>query len=107
MPQSKPGHVDTGKRWVEEVFAHISTELRESVAIVRCTWQENDPEYRLCFQLAGHEEEALSFTRGTLSTCGRPNHGAVRHRVEATIRSRLTRRPRGVGEAHEEKTRGL
>jgi len=97
MPQRKPEQVETGKRWVEEVFAHISTELRESVAIMRCTWQENDPEYRLCFQIAGQDEETLSFTRGTLSTCGRPNHGAVRQRVEATIRSRLTRRARGMG----------
>jgi len=79
------------------MFEHISTELRDSVVIVHWEMQDNDPEYYLCFQIAGHDEERLSFTRGTLHTCGKPNHGAVRQRVEAAIRHRLTRWARGVG----------
>jgi hypothetical protein len=96
MPQRKPGQVETGKRWVEEVFEHISTERRDSVAIVRCTWQDNDPEYHLRFQIAGQDEETLSFTRGTLKTCGKSGHNAVRQRIEAAIRERLTRRATGA-----------
>jgi hypothetical protein len=94
MPQKQ---VDLGKRWVRHVFEHISTELKETVVVAHWDWQENDPAYCLRFQVAGHDEERLFFTRGTLSTCGRPNHGAVRQRVEAAIRHRLTRRARGVG----------
>jgi len=95
MPQRKRGQVETGKRWVADMFEHIRTELRESVVIVHWEMQDNDPEYSLRFQIAGQDEERLSFTRGTLSTCGRPNHGAVRQRVEATIRGRLTNRGTG------------
>lgn len=95
MPQRKRGQVETGKRWVAHIFEHISTELRDSVVLVHWEMQDNDPEYCLRFQLAGQAEQRLFFTRGTLSTCGRPNHGAVRQRVEATIRSRLTSRGTG------------
>ena len=70
--------VETGKRWVQNVFEQISNELKDTVVIVHWDLQDNDPEYRLCFQLAGQDEETLSFTRGTLRTCGNPHHDAVR-----------------------------
>jgi len=88
--------VETGKRWVQNAFEHIRTELKDPVVIVHCDWQDNDPEYRLCFQVAGQDKEILSFSRGTLLTCGRPNHGAVRQRIEAAIRHRLTRSDAGA-----------
>ena len=82
-------HVEIGKRWMKNLFEQISIELKDTVVLVHWEMQDNDPEYRLCFQLAGQDVETLSFTRGTLNTCGRLNHGAVRERVEATIRNRL------------------
>ena len=81
--------LEIGKRWVKNVFEHISTELKDIVVIVHWDLQDNDPEYRLCFQRAGQDEETLSFTRGTLRTCGKGGHEAVRRRVEAAIRHRL------------------
>jgi len=81
--------VETGKRWVKNVFERISNELKDTVVIVHWDLQDNDPEYHLCFQIAGQDEEMLSFTRGTLRTCGKPDSDAVRQRVEATIRNRL------------------
>lgn len=83
--------LETGKRWVNSVFEHISTELKDTVAIVHYDWQDNDSEYRFCFQVAGQDKEVLSLSRGTLLTCARPNYGAVRQRIEAAIRHRLTR----------------
>jgi hypothetical protein len=62
------------------------------VVIVHWEMQDTDTACRLCFHIAGQEEEALSFTRGTLKTCGKSGKNAVRQRVEAAIRSRLTRR---------------
>jgi len=88
--------VETGKRWITNSFEHISTELKDTVVLVHWELQDNDPEYRLCFQIAGQEEETLSFTRGTLRTCGKADEEAVRQRVEAAIRSRLTRRGTGA-----------
>jgi len=88
--------VETGTRWVKHIFAHISHELKDTVMLVHWEWQDNEPEYRLCFQIAGQEEEALSFTRGTLRTCGKADQEAVRQRVEAAIRRRLTRRGTGA-----------
>ena len=81
--------LEIGKRWVKNVFEHISTELKDIVVIVHWDLQDNDPEYRLCFQRAGQDEETLSFTRGTLRTCGKADQEAVRRRVEAAIRNRL------------------
>ena len=81
--------VETGKRWVKNVFEHISNELKDTVVIVHWDVQDNDPEYRLCFQIAGQEQETLSFTRGTLRTCGKADQETVRRRVEAAIRNRL------------------
>ena len=63
--------LETDKRWVKNVFEHISTELKDIVVIVHWDLQDSDPEYRLCFQRAGQDEETLSFTRGTLRTCGK------------------------------------
>src|SRR5262249_55730547 len=90
-------HAETGKRWVQNAFERISTELRDPVVIVYCGWQENDPEYRFCFQITGHDEEALSFTRGTLKSCGKGGHSAVRQKIEAAIRDRLTRMTTNAG----------
>jgi hypothetical protein len=81
--------VETGKRWVKNVFEQISNELKDTVVIEHWDLQDNDPEYRLCFQIAEQDEETLSFTRGTLRTCGKGDHEAVRRRVEAAIRHRL------------------
>ena len=82
-------YVETGKCWVKNVFEQISNELKDTVVIVHWDLQDNDPEYRLCFQIAGQEQEALSFTRGTLRTCGKADEEPVRRRVEAAIRKRL------------------
>jgi hypothetical protein len=65
------------------------------VALAQWDVQDNDSEYRLCFQIAGQDEEILSFTRGTLKTCGKSGNDAVRRRVEAAIRNRLTSRSTG------------
>jgi hypothetical protein len=81
--------VETGKRWLKNIFEQISTELKDSVVLVHWELQDNDPEYRLCFQIAGQDEETLFFTRGTLRTCGKADEEAVRRRVEAAIRNRL------------------
>jgi hypothetical protein len=81
--------VETGKCWVQNAFEQISNELKNTVVIVHWDLRDNDPAYHLCFQIAGQEEETLSFTRGTLKTCGKSHHEAVRRRVEATIRNRL------------------
>ena len=81
--------VETGKRWVQNVFEQISNELKDTVVIVHWDLQDNDPEYHLCFQIVGQDEETLSFTRGILRTCGKSDHDAVRRRVEAAIRNRL------------------
>ena len=97
MPQRKLGQLETGKRWVANIFEHISTELKDTVVLVHWDIQDNDPEYCLRFQIAGQDEERLCFTRGTLRTCGKSGKNAVRQRVEAAIRHRLTRRARGVG----------
>ena len=90
MPNRKPDQLEVGKLWVKEVFEHISTELKDIVVIVHWYLQDNDPEYRLCFRIAGQDDaETLSFTRGTLRTCGKSKKVAVRRRVEAAIRNRL------------------
>ena len=89
MPHRKTDILGLGKRWVKEVFEHISNELKDTVVIVHWDLQDNDPEYRLYFRIAGQDDaETLSFTRGTLKTCGK-SHDAVRRRVEANIRNRL------------------
>ena len=93
MSRGKLDRLDLGKRWVKEVFEHISNELKDTVVLVNWDVQDNDPEYRLCFQIAGQAEETLSFTRGTLRTCGRADQEAVRRRVEAAIRNRLLSLP--------------
>src|SRR5262249_11356401 len=90
-------HVDTGKHWVQNAFERISTELKDTVVRVRWEFQENAPEYRLYFQIAGQDEETLVYTRGTLRTCGKSDNEAVRRRVEAAIRSRLTRGATSAG----------
>ena len=82
--------VEAGKRWIEQVFERLSQELL--VASWVWVWVANDPDYCFCFQLVGQDErEALTFTRGTLTTCGNPSrgHAAVRRRVEAAMRTRL------------------
>ena len=86
-------YVATGKQWMKNVFEQISNELKDTVVIVHWELQDNDPEYRLCFQIAGQEEETLCFTRGTLRTCGKADEEAVRRRVEAAIRNRLVSLP--------------
>ena len=93
MPYRKPDQLEVGKRWVKEIFAQISTELKDTVVLVHWEMQHNDPDYRLSFQIAGQEEETLSFTRGTLRTCGKADEEAVRRRVEAAIRNRLVSLP--------------
>ena len=90
-------HVEIGKRWVHHAFERISAELKETVVLVHWEMQDHDPAYCLRFQIAGYDAETLSFTRGTLRTCGKSGKNAVRQRVEAAIRHRLTRRARGVG----------
>ena len=97
MPQRKLGQLETGKRWVANIFEHISTELKDTVVIVHWEIQDNDPEYCLRFQIAGQDAERLSFTRGTLRTCGKSGKNAVRQRVEAVIRNRLARRSAVAG----------
>jgi hypothetical protein len=87
-------YLENGKRWMKNVFARISTEFKDTVVIVHWDLQDNDPEYRLCFQIAEQDEETLSFTRGTLRTCGKGDHEAVRRRVEAAIRHRLVSLPK-------------
>ena len=89
MPQRKLNKLEKGERWIKEVFEHISNELKDTVEIVHWELQDNDPEYHLCFLIAGQDEQTLSFTRGTLRTCGKSDEEAVRRRVEATIRNRL------------------
>ena len=86
-------YIETGKCWVKNAFEHISTELTDTVVLVHWEFQDNDPEYRLCFQLAGQDAETLSFTRGTLKSCGKADQQAVRRRVEAAIRNRLLSLP--------------
>jgi hypothetical protein len=84
--------VETGKRWIANVFEQISHELQDDVIIEHWSLEDKDPEYRLCFQIAGqNEHDSIAFTRGTLATCGNrhPSSGSVRSRVEATIRNRL------------------
>jgi hypothetical protein len=81
--------LETGKRWVKNIFEQISDELKDTVVLVHWDFQENDSEYHLCFQIAGQDEETLSFTRGTLRTCGKSDEETVRRRVETTIRNRL------------------
>ena len=61
-------YVENGKRWVKNIFAEINTELKDTVVLVHWDLQDHDPEYRLCFQIAGQEQETLCFTRGTLRT---------------------------------------
>jgi hypothetical protein len=82
-------YLENGKRWLKNAFEHISAELRDTVVIVHWDLQDHDPEYRLCFQIAGQEQETLSFTRGTLRTCGKADEEGVRRRVEVAIRNRL------------------
>jgi hypothetical protein len=82
-------YVEAGKRWLKNIFEQISNELKDTVVLVHWDFQDNDPAYRLCFQIAGQEEETLSFTRGTLRSCGKSDEEAVRRRVEAAIRNRL------------------
>ena len=86
-------YLENGKRWMKNVFEQISNELKDTVVIVHWDLQDHDPEYRLCFQIAGQNEEALFFTRGTLRTCGKADEEAVRRRVEAAIRNRLVPLP--------------
>ena len=84
-------NVETGKCWLKNVFERISTELKDTVLITRWNVQDDDPVCVLHFQIAGRDEERLSFTRGTLRSCGRRDFRAVRQRVEAAIRLRLAR----------------
>ena len=93
MPQRKLDRLETGKRWVKNVFEHVSNELKDTVVLVHWELQDNDPEYRLCFQIAGQDAEMLTFTRGTLRACGRADYEAVHRRVEAAIRNRLLSLP--------------
>ena len=81
--------VETGKCWLKYIFEHISHELKDTIVITHWDVQDNDPTYCLRFQIAGHDEESLSFTKGTLRTCGKSDNEAVRRRVEAAIRHRL------------------
>ena len=84
-------YIDTGKCWLKNVFERISTELKDTVVLTRWNVQDNDPDYCLRFQIADQQEEALSFTRGTLRACGKGDGHTVRRRVEAAIRHRLLR----------------
>jgi hypothetical protein len=84
--------VALGKRWLETAFDRIRYEFKDRVVIEHWVWQDNDPDYRFCFQITGQEALAsLAFTRGTLTTCGssNPTHHPVRERVEASIRHRF------------------
>lgn len=87
-----PNQVARGKRWLEDTFERISQEFKDRVVIEHWVWQDNDPDYHLCFQMTGQEAlDSLAFTRGTLMTCGssNPTHHPVRERVEASIRHRF------------------
>ena len=37
--------VETGKRWVQNVFEQISNEFKDTVVIVHWDLQDNDPEH--------------------------------------------------------------
>jgi hypothetical protein len=91
MPQRyvENRQVENGKRWMQNTFERLSHELKDTVVIEHWDLQEDDLAYRLCFQIAGQDEERLSFTRGTLRTCGKADEKAVRQRVETAIRHRL------------------
>src|SRR5215813_1011395 len=89
--------VETGQCWLKHLFAHISNEVQDTVVITYWDVQDHDSAYYLRFQIAGQEEETLRFTRGTLRTCGKSDNEAVRRRVEAAIRYRLTRSDASAG----------
>lgn len=89
--------VETGKSWLKNAFEQISAELGGVIVIAHWDVQEEEPAYLLRFQIAGQDEERLCFTRGTLRSCGRRDFRAVRQRVEAAIRLRLTRGATGAG----------
>ncbi len=74
---------------MKDVFERLCHELKDTVVIEHWDLQEDDLAYHLCFQIAGQDKETLSFTRGTLRTCGKADQKAVRQRVEAAIRHRL------------------
>jgi len=89
--------IAAGKRWIEEVFERLCCASLGTEALVSWAWQDEDPEYRIRCQLAGHAaplyipSQAVGFGRGQLVACGHadPEHDPARHEVEATIRARV------------------
>ncbi len=89
--------IAAGKRWIGEVFERLRRVYLGTVPIETWDWQDEDPEYRIRVQLAGHAAPAyipsygLGFGRGQLVACGHPDPGndPARHDVEATLRGRL------------------
>jgi hypothetical protein len=90
-------YVENGKCWLINVFEQISAELGGVIVIAHWEAQEDDPAYLLRFQIAEQDEETFPITKGTLRSCARRDFHAVRQRVEAAIRLRLTRSATGAG----------
>ncbi len=89
-------YVETGKSWLKNAFEHISAEVGSTIVIAHWDVQEEDPAYVLHFQVMGQDKETFPITKGTLKSCGRRDFQAVRQRVEAAIRLRLTRGTAGA-----------
>jgi hypothetical protein len=91
-------HLAAGKRWIGEAFERLCRACLGTVSLVSWEWQDEDPEYRIRCQFAGHAaplyipSQAVGFGRGQLVACGQadPAHECARQEVEAAMRGRLT-----------------
>jgi hypothetical protein len=89
--------IAAGKRWIGEAFERICSATLGTGALASWEWQDEDLEYRIRCQLAGHEgpiyipSQVLGCGRGQLVACGQPDaeHDPTRHDVEATLRGRV------------------
>jgi hypothetical protein len=87
-----------GKQWIGKTFERLCCACLGPERLVAWEWQEEDPEYRIRCQVAGHAvplsipSQAVGFGRGQLIACGQtdPAHALARQEVEAAIRGRLT-----------------